>query len=49
MALTAALSGLLRFFLKREYTGAKTGATHYHEQLGLQVKDRAIKELVVCI
>ncbi len=26
----------------------KTGATHYHEQLGLPDKGRAIKGLVVC-
>ncbi len=26
----------------------QTGATHYHAQLGLQYKGRAIKGLVVC-
>ena len=26
----------------------QTGATHYHAQLGLLYKDRAIKGLVVC-
>ena len=28
--------------------GNKTGATHYHAQLGLPDKGRAIKGLVVC-
>ena len=34
--------------LVEEYTLAPTGATHYHAQLGLPDKGRAIKGLVVC-
>ena len=31
-----------------ECLGLKTGATHYHAQLGLPAKGRAIKGFVVC-
>ena len=33
---------------RRKCLGPKTGATHYHAQLGLPDKGRTIKELVVC-
>ena len=45
---TAALSEVRHTVSKEGMFWPKTGATHYHAQLELSYKDRAIKELVVC-
>ena len=49
MVSTAAKSGIRCIVGVQGMTSPKTGATHYHVQLGLSDKGRAIKGLVVCI